>query len=244
MNRYKLLHFEELTSTNEYAKRYGRNNEVIVAKRQTGGKGRLGRSWSTEEGEAIAMSICLVPKVDVSAVSMLTLVAAMAVREALSEHEVMIKWPNDIIYNNKKLAGILTEMITEDNRIKTVVIGIGLNVNVCEFPQDIRNKATSMYLETGKTYDMQKIIDDILLSFAKYYDIFLKTSDMKLLKEEYNNSLINYNRLVKAISSGEKMTGTALGIDDDGELVIRKNDGTIISIRSGEVSVRGIDGYV
>ena len=192
-------------------------------------------------GSGIWMSLLLRPDIAPVNASMLTIVAAMAVQEAIHKvltedghvAECRIKWPNDIVLNKKKVCGILTEMSAEMDYIHYVVIGMGINVNTTEFDDSIKATASSLYLETGAFSE----------SFAKYYDTFVKTQNLAGLKEDFNSMLVNKGGDVKAIYVDKEIVGKALGINDEGELIIKTDEGEKI-IRTGEVSVRGLYGYV
>ena len=134
-------------------------------------------------------------------------------------------------------------MSAEMDSINHIVIGIGINVNNPEFPEDIRQVATSALLETGKPFRRSEIIAGVMAWFEKYYNTFLQTSDLSLLKEEYNSLMINTNRKVLVIRPDEQYEAIARSIDDDGELIIER-DGVRAKVLSGEVSVRGVYGYV
>ena len=177
---------------------------------------------------------------------MLTLVLAIAMVEAIREEvkdiDCHIKWP--IVVNGKKITGILTEMSAEMDLIHYVVIGIGINVNTTEFDEAIRDMATSLYLETHRKIKRSNIIAAFSRSFDKYYHEFLKTNDLSLLVDKYNELLINKDRTVRAIYEKEELIATAIGINKEGELIVKDEAGKEIAIRAGEVSVRGLYGYV
>ena len=246
----KLICLSETDSTNTDAKKEALNgapdHTLVVADLQRQGKGRRGRSFDSPAGVGIFMTLLLRPTVAPNKASMLTLLAGMAVRSAIAEltgEDVRIKWPNDIVLNQKKICGILTEMSSEMTCINYVVIGIGINVNNSSFPGELQNIASSLFLETGKTFRRSELIVGVLHFFDSYYEQFCKTSDLSLLKEEYNKYMINKNRPVVVVRENESYEATAIGIDDDGELLIdtgkeRKK------VLSGEVSVRGVYGYV
>lgn len=247
----RLEYFDETDSTNIRARKFAEDGAVhgtlVVADRQTGGKGRRGRQWISPGGAGIWMSLVLRPAFAPVHASMLTLVAGMAVVKAVKNVtglDAMIKWPNDAVLGGRKICGILTEMSTEDQYIRYVVIGIGINVNIDEFPGDIRGTATSLKLELGETVRRSPLIKAVAAAFEEYYDIFLETCDMSKLKEEYNRKLANMSRQVRVMDPGGEFCGTALGIDDEGSLLVRKSDKTVAPVISGEVSVRGIYGYV
>ena len=135
-------------------------------------------------------------------------------------------------------------MSTEDECIRYVITGIGINVNIDEFPGELAETATSLKLEKGENIRRSPVISAVAEAFEEYYDIFLETCDMSILKEEYNRELANTNREVMVLDPKGQYEGTALGIDNEGSLLVKKKDGTVASVISGEVSVRGIYGYV
>ena len=179
--------------------------------------------------------------------SMLTLVAALAVESGIAMATGIrgkIKWPNDIVVNGKKICGILTEMSAEMEGIHHVVVGIGINANMKSFPAEIQKVATSLSIEKQEEVNRSDIICEIMKKFEYYYEKFIKEGDLSLLVEEYNGKMVNQNERVKVIGSEEEFQGTARGITKTGELVIDKDGEGIITVLSGEVSVRGVYGYV
>lgn len=245
-----VVYEEELVSTNQTAKVIAEqgagHGTLVVAERQTAGKGRRGREWHSPKGSGIWMSILLRPDIRPDKASMLTIVAAMAVYDAISSRikGCSIKWPNDIVIDGRKVCGILTEMSSELDHIHYVVIGIGINVNTENFPEDIVGVAVSMHTASGQYFKRSEIIADVWQAFERYYDRFMETSDLSELMEDYNKRLINDGQRVYIEERGRKFDGIAEGIDREGCLLVRKDDGTVISVISGEVSVRGVLGYV
>lgn len=247
----RLEYFDETDSTNTRARKFAEDGAVhgtlVVADSQSAGKGRRGRLWTSPRGVGIWMSMVLRPAISPSRASMLTLIAGMAVAKGVTEStglNAMIKWPNDAVLEGRKICGILTEMSTEDECIRYVITGIGINVNIDEFPKEIRETATSLKLVLGRNVRRSPVIRAVAEAFETYYDIFMETCDMSKLKEEYNQRLANTGREVMVLDPRGQYEGTALGIDDEGCLLVRKTDGTVVSVISGEVSVRGIYGYV
>lgn len=246
----KVVYHEVVDSTNNIAKELSEQKDshgtLCTAEIQNGGKGRRGRSFYSPAGSGIWMSLLLKPDMTPQAASMLTPLAALAVVRGILEEEkdldLKIKWPNDIIYKKKKLCGILTEMGAEPDCIHYVVVGIGINVNTIEFPKEIQEVATSLYLATGKNTDRSSLICRIMKHFEEYYERFLEAKSLAPFVEEYNALLVNRGEEVK-VSGSEELSGTALGINETGELLVETKEG-VVPVLSGEVSVRGIYGYV
>lgn len=246
-----VLYFDETDSTNTEIKKAAEkgalHGTLAVADYQFMGKGRRGRSWTSPHGVGIWMSILLRPQLHPSCASMLTLVSALAVADGIEEVcglDTKIKWPNDIVVNGKKVCGILTEMSTELECINYVVVGIGINANTLEFPEDIKAVATSLLLETGVRVNRSRLIGAVMKAMEKYYALFLEHQDMSGLLEVYNEKLANKDNVVRVLAPGNEYTGTAEGINAAGELLVRMEDGELRTVISGEVSVRGIYGYV
>lgn len=246
----KTVHFaRETDSTNLWIKRLAKEGApegtLALAEFQSAGRGRLGRSWEVPEGTSVMMSILLRPKFEPQYAPTLTLVMGMAVAKAVKKlgFDVSIKWPNDVVVSHKKICGILTEMGVRDGKIDYAVIGVGINVNIKEFPEEMVDKATSLYLESGKEFDRSQIPGLVMEAFEKYYEKFAATCDLSGLKEEYESILANYNQPVRVLAK-EPYEGVARGITDGGELLVEKTDGTIVAVSAGEVSVRGLYSYV
>ena len=246
----KTVHFaRETDSTNLWIKRLAKEGAsegtLALAEFQSAGRGRLGRSWEVPEGTSVMMSILLRPKFEPQYAPMLTLVMGMAVAKAVKKlsFDVSIKWPNDVVVSHKKICGILTEMGVRDGKIDYAVIGVGINVNIREFPEEMADKATSLYLESGREFDRSQIPGLVMEAFEEYYEKFAATCDLSGLKEEYESILANYNQPVRVLAK-EPYEGVARGITDGGELLVEKTDGTIVAVSAGEVSVRGLYSYV
>ena len=236
----KTVHFaKETDSTNEWCKRMSKENAehgtLAVAEFQSAGKGRLGRKWTAPEGSSVMMSILLKPEFEPQYASMLTLVMGLSVAQAVCELgvEVSIKWPNDVVVSHKKICGILTEMGVQDGKIREVVIGVGL-----------KDKATSLYLETGKTYDRNRLIGLVMEKFEINYEKFVQTCDLSMMLDDYNMLLANKSQPVRVLDKISPYEGVALEIDKDGALLVRVQSGEIRKVCSGEVSVRGLYSYI
>ena len=245
--------YKETDSTNIRAKNLAlqgaSHGTLVVAESQTQGRGRRGRVWESLQGDSIYMTIILRPSISPSKASMLTLVMAYSVAESLKElygeksGNIQIKWPNDIVCNKKKVTGILTEMSAEVDQINYVIIGVGLNLNFTEIPEELKEKATSLFLETGIKQERNQVIAKIMEHFEKDYENFFQSGNLKFLQEDYEKLLVNKDAQVRVLDAKGDYEGIARGINEEGELLIEK-DGRIIPVYAGEVSVRGIYGYV
>lgn len=247
----EVLFLEETNSTNTQAKilaaEEAANGLLVVAEQQSMGKGRRGRSWSSPRGNGIWMSLLLKPAIKPSSASMITLVAALATAKAVKEQtglEAKIKWPNDIVVNGKKICGILTEMSSELDYIHYIIIGIGLNANTKEFPKELQEVATSLYLEAKREVGRSQLIACIMEFFEAYFMQFEKEETLSGFLKEYNSLLVNQEQEVRVMEPQREYHGVALGIDQEGALLVRLSDNTVKRVVSGEVSVRGIYGYV
>lgn len=241
---------DEVDSTNLEAIRLFRkgasHGTLVIAECQIAGKGRLGRTWISPKGTGIWMSILLRPTVAPSSASMLTLISAMAVVRGIREEtglKTQIKWPNDVVWDGKKVCGILTEMSTQNEEIRYVVPGIGVNANMEEFPAGAGNAASSLRLALGHPVEREPLTARILEAFEVYYDTFVLTGDLSNLREEYNSLLVNRGRQVMVLDPAGAFQGEAQGIDIQGSLLVKMPDKSVRTIISGEVSVRGIYGY-
>ncbi len=246
-----IIYYDEIDSTNTKAKQLGSEEDhrqlLLVADQQTAGRGRRGRAWSSPKGTNIAMSYMLHPEIAPQNASRITLITALALVEAIrkvTSLDALIKWPNDIIIEGHKVCGILTEMSSESDYIHYVVVGIGINVNGKDFPEEIQKIATSLYIEGKQEVKRSVLLAEVIKSFEKYYTNFLETEDLDNVTQEYNSFLVHRDKKVKVISGSDVTEGKALGIDREGSLLIELSDGTIKHVISGEVSVRGINGYV
>jgi BirA family biotin operon repressor/biotin-[acetyl-CoA-carboxylase] ligase len=250
-----LYYTDVTTSTNTDAKQYGEagapHGTTVVADMQTAGKGRRGRQWQSPAGTNIYFTILVRPTFSPDKASMLTLVMALSVAEAVEEItglQAGIKWPNDIVINRKKVVGMLTEMAMtpELDEIQYVVIGTGVNVNTVleELPEEIRETATSLKQESGQQVGRSALIERMLARFEYNYEIFEQTLDLSGLSAAYEQHLINVDAQVRVLDPAGEYTGISRGITETGELIVEKEDGSVANVYAGEVSVRGLYGYV
>lgn len=244
------LCFPALESTNDYAKELAKqecvHGTLIVADTQTAGKGRRGRVWQSPKGTTISMSFCLEPELPTEKVSGITLAAALSVAEAVFEltgKRAQIKWPNDIVLNGRKICGILTELVFRKD-IYAVIVGVGINVNTEQFPEEIQEVASSLKRECGREFSRETLIALVLKYFEQFFASYEKTQDLRLLRDAYEAMLANKDREVLVLEPQGAYTGIAKGITDSGNLVVVCEDGSEKEVYSGEVSVRGLYGYV
>lgn len=248
---HTLRFYQTIDSTNLEAKRLADDRmpegTLVVADYQESGRGRLGRVWASPSGCGLWMSMILRPSFLAQQASMVTLVTAMAVMEAIEEVcgiQVQIKWPNDLVAQGKKVCGILTEMGMEEGRISFIVPGIGINVNNDSFPEELGGKAISLAMLTGQKVNRAQLAAAVCRYFEKYYADFLLHGNLAGMKDAYNARLVNRDKQIVVSDGARSFTCISEGIDETGALLVQKEDGTRKAITSGEVSVRGIYGYV
>jgi len=213
----------------------------VLADSQEKGKGRLGRFWISPSGVNIYMSIIMRPEADPEEATLLTLMAAVGCTIALrrvTDLNISIKWPNDLMASDKKLGGILTEMKTCPGRVIFAIIGIGINVNVDidVFPYDVKKIATSVKNETSKVYSRTEIIAEILNELDKWYKI-LKGMGKKILLTEWQRLTSTLGREVKVSVGKETFAGLAESLDDKGMLILRLMSGELKRISSGDLTI-------
>ncbi|MGM9923140.1 MAG: biotin--[acetyl-CoA-carboxylase] ligase [Bacillus sp. (in: firmicutes)] len=226
---------------NELAHTSADEGTIVVADEQTGGRGRLAREWHSAKGTGIWMSIILKPHIPIHEMPKLTLLTAVAVAQAIESTTGVsphIKWPNDVLMNGKKVCGILTEMQAEADGIHSVVIGPGINVNqrLEDFPEELRDIATSLMIETGKTVAREVLISSILSKLEDLYLLFQHEGfgPIKALWESY---AINMGKTITATTAQGRITGKALGITEDGVLLIKDEHDHVHSIYSADIEI-------
>ena len=248
-----IIYLDSVTSTNTFAKKETEKpfeeGTVIIADEQTAGRGRLGRQWVSTKGKGIWMSIMLKPDILPADAPKLTIAAAYAVSKAIwscCQLDARIKWPNDIVADGKKLCGILTEMSAEADEIKSVIVGIGINANLEyeDFGPEVSSIATSIRLEKGTVVSRKALVASVLNEFEEVYEAFARGGSIKPLLEEYKSKSAVLGKEIRVISKKEEIIALAIDISEEGHLVIKLGDGTIKEIMSGEVSVRGLCGYI
>lgn len=232
---YKIINFETLPSTNLYLKQnYHSLDEytVITTNNQTNGRGRINRVWNSKKDD-LTFSILLKPNIDSSKLPLISLIAGAALCNVIDQYsKCFIKWPNDILVNDKKLAGILVEGVYSEN-VEAIIVGIGINVNSVEFPNDLIIKATSLKKELNKTIDKEKLLNEIIKEFIIIYNEFLNGNNIYIDIIQKNNYLKNK----KVYINNNEVE--VLDINNYGNLIIKENDETK-EIFFGEVTLEKI----
>jgi BirA family transcriptional regulator, biotin operon repressor / biotin---[acetyl-CoA-carboxylase] ligase len=235
-------HYETLDSTNDLAKelaaRSAPEGTVVVAETQAGGRGRLGRQWDSPPGVGLYVSLVLRPMLPPMELPQITLTTAVAVVRAVRRVAGVapgIKWPNDLLLGGKKLGGILTEMETESDRIRHVVVGLGLNVNNREFPPELAATATSLHLAAGGTFSRVQLLRAWLEEFEALYERFLNQGFPEIL-EEWKASTVTLGTAVTVRQGLREISGQALDVAPDGALLLRTDSGEMVRVTSGEIA--------
>ncbi len=245
----KLYFFDSLSSTNDWLRDNReelQDGTVVSARRQTGGKGRQGRKWCDSDGESLSFSV-LLKSLPAHTIPILPILAAVAVKRGIFQTlnvKADLKWPNDVLIGNKKIAGILCEAFPSENGL-SVVCGIGINVLQSKehFIQNELPHAGSLYTQTGQKCNSQILLENVLITLdAAVQEHIL--NGFSAMKNEYVDACINIGRRVRVISPKEERTGIACDVDLNGRLICRF-DGSekLETVASGEVSVRGLYGY-
>lgn len=248
----ELRFFDSIDSTNSFLKAMAHEGApeglVAVADEQTGGRGRLGRNWSSSRGMGVWMSVLLRPRLHPAKVQAITPAAAVAVCRALEpflDERPGIKWPNDVLVDGKKVCGILTELSAESEMVSWVVVGMGLNVNqaASDFQEDIRSRASSvsMCMKPGLTADRCILAAELLNRFEQVYRSFLESGPDPIIKE-WKEWSVTLGKKVALIGNGTETMADALDIGEDGRLIVRLPDGSVKGVYSGEISLRSPDG--
>lgn len=247
----KIYYYDTIDSTNKEAKKIAPLEDegtLVIAEEQIEGKGRLGRNWISPKGKGIWMSIVLKPDVEPFKVGAITLLAAAALYNGLKNMGIdsEIKWPNDILIKGKKVSGILTEMSAELNMLNYIVMGIGINVNLEEddIPEELKEKATSIKIDQKKEIDRKELLANILNEFEKLYIPFRDSGNTSKWIEICRKNSATIGKEVRIIRGNKEKRGKALDIDHKGELIVEFENGDIENIFAGEVLVRGINGYI
>jgi BirA family biotin operon repressor/biotin-[acetyl-CoA-carboxylase] ligase len=243
----KTIHyFHTLDSTNSKAYQLALNGaeegELVIAELQEKGRGRIERQWFSPPLLNLYLSVILRPNIPPHQASLITLVAAVATADAIQNFSglfPLIKWPNDILLRDRKVAGLLNEIHSETDRIHFVILGIGVNLNMGKkmLPKEIRAIATSLMIEMGRTISRKAFLQSLLLELERWYTIFLKQGSNVILKAWRDRAQIK-GRRVKVTSFGETLVGMAVDIDSDGALILETEDGRRKRIVAGDIEYK------
>lgn len=223
--------FDEIDSTNEYAKKIigeAKEGTVVFAETQTEGRGRLGRKWFSPEG-GIYMSVILFTDKPL----LIPVLAGVVICETFNNYDILlgIKWPNDLLLNDKKVAGVLIEVIDS-----TVILGLGINLNIGEFPDDLKNSATSIFLATKKRFDKMMVYNDICRELESGYDL-LKKNKVDEILQKWRNFTVMFGKTVSIETPDKVIIGRVIDIGRNGALILSLPDGKIEKVIAGECRI-------
>ncbi|UVI32426.1 biotin--[acetyl-CoA-carboxylase] ligase [Paenibacillus spongiae] len=236
--------FDAVDSTQNIAQRLAEEGApegtLVIAEQQTNGRGRMGRNWISPPGKGVWMSLILRPSLPLQFAPQLTLLAAVALCRALKELaplDIGIKWPNDLLVGGKKISGILLESSAEDERIRYVVAGIGISVNLTEddYPEALRDTATSLRIELGNELDRTEIIAAFIRHFQQLYTLY-QQEGFSPIQSLWEALSVTLNKPVKLLTPAGQVEGTPIGLSESGALIVRKPDGAQTLVFSAESS--------
>lgn len=241
----QVVHYwAEVDSTNaallQLAKDGATEGTVVIADAQTAGRGRLGKRWVSPAGVNVYLSVLLSPSVPLNDARLLTLIGSLAVADVIESYNVkaQLKWPNDVLVNDKKIAGVLAEVQTQDGQVEQLILGIGVNLNI-DRPTldrllgDIAASATSLYEALGRSVDRAAFAAALLERLEKRYFDFLSAGKGAVLQEWRSRSFLG--RRVRVREAGLQVEGVAMNLDDHGYLLVTLDDGSSVAVREGEV---------
>ena len=239
----RIYHFFKTDSTNRVALELGHAGEpegaVVLAEEQTAGRGRAGRTWSSERAAGIYVTLLLRPKLAPVQAPLLTMMAGLSAHaavEAVSGLAVDLKWPNDLILRAKKVGGILTEMHAEPGQVRFVIVGIGLNVNQEKFPGELASIATSLRLETGKPQSRLELLVRLLREFESDYNRMAREGAGSVVKRFEVISSYAHGKRVRVTNGTESYLGTTAGLGPEGLLQVERDDGRMVTVIAGDVA--------
>lgn len=241
-----LLRFDELASTNDYARELAVQGATeglaVIARKQTAGKGRQGRRWSSPVDAGLYLSIVLRPRATPAQASLITLASAIAVAETLQHDFAVpadIKWPNDVLLKGRKLCGILVESSIENNRLQYAILGIGVNLGQRDFPEELQQTATSLFLETRREITPDDFLQPLLARLNHWYPVSIAEPQTIISRWQELSSFAN-DCAVRILSGDTIIEGTTRGLSAGGGLLLELENGERREIVSGEVSLRRV----
>ncbi|MGA2629967.1 MAG: biotin--[acetyl-CoA-carboxylase] ligase [Terriglobia bacterium] len=239
---HRILHYFKTNSTNDVAldaaAKGAEHGTVVIAEDQTAGRGRLGRTWYSEKSSGIYVSILLRPPLAPSAAPLLTLLAGVAVHQAIRSVTGLapdIRWPNDVLVNGRKVCGILTEMNAEVDRIHAVVLGIGINVNHREMPEELKPIATSLRIEAHKSISRAQLLAALLKEVEKLYELLLREGSAPIVEHWAAASSFARGKAIRVLTASGEYRAETVGLDQSGALRVRRSDGREELLVAGEI---------
>jgi BirA family transcriptional regulator, biotin operon repressor / biotin---[acetyl-CoA-carboxylase] ligase len=239
----RIYHFFKTDSTNRVAMELGHAGDphgtIVVAEEQTAGRGRAGRSWYSEKTAGIYMTALLRPQVSPVVAPLITMLAGLAVREAVLEETGLasdLRWPNDLLIGGKKFCGILTEMYAEPSLVRFVIVGIGVNVNQADMPEEIAGIATSLRMAGGKAHSRLQLCVRLLRHLDSYYNRFLAEGSAPIVEQFCEVSSFARGKRVRISTAAETYTGVTDGLEPNGLLRVRRDNGAVQVVISGDVA--------
>jgi len=230
-------------STNRVALQLGHEGEphgtLVLAEEQTAGRGRAGRAWHSERASGVYMTALLRPAISPADAPLLTLLAGLAARDAIAEQAGVtpdLRWPNDLLLGGKKIGGILTEMHAEPERVRFVIVGIGLNVNHARMPDELRAMATSLRMETGRAHSRLELVVRLLRQLESHYNRYLAEGPGPILERFAEASSFARGKRVRIANGRETFEGTTAGLALNGLLQVQRDDGRTETVISGDVT--------
>jgi BirA family transcriptional regulator, biotin operon repressor / biotin---[acetyl-CoA-carboxylase] ligase len=241
-----IYHYLKTDSTNRVAMELGNADEpegaVVLAEEQTAGRGRAGRSWHSERGTGIYVTLLLRPKISPVQAPLLTMMAglsAQAAIEAQTGQTVDLKWPNDLMLAGKKLGGILTEMYAEPSQVRFVIVGIGINTNQEKFPAELASTAISLRAQTGRAQSRMELLVRLLREFETDYNRFLREGAASVTKRFESVSSYARGKRVSVLNGAESYSGVTAGLSPEGLLRVEREGGNIVTVIAGDVREAG-----
>jgi BirA family biotin operon repressor/biotin-[acetyl-CoA-carboxylase] ligase len=239
----RIHHFFKIDSTNAVAMHLGEQGEphgtLVIAEEQTAGRGRAGHTWHSEKTNGIYMTALLRPSISPQHAPVITLVAGLAVRDAILEQTGItpdLRWPNDLLFGRKKFCGILTEMNAEQDQIHFVAVGIGINVNHERIPEELSGIATSLRIETKRVHSRVEIVARLLRHLETYYNQFLSDGPEKIVARFCEVSSYARGKRVRIATATDAYTGTTDGLEPSGLLRVRRDDGRTLPVIAGTLT--------
>jgi BirA family biotin operon repressor/biotin-[acetyl-CoA-carboxylase] ligase len=239
----RVFHFFNTDSTNRVAMELGYAGEpegtVVMAEAQTAGRGRSGRTWHSERGTGLYLTVLLRPRLSPAQAPLLTMLAGVSAQTAIAAQTGLVpelKWPNDLILNGKKLGGILTEMHAEPNQVRFVIVGIGINVNQEKFPVELSSTATSLRRESGRTSYRLELLVRLLAQFENDYNRFLHEGPGFVVHRFESVSSFARGRRVRVDTGTDAYVGTTSGLSPEGLLLVTRDNGALVTVIAGDVT--------